>query len=372
MFGKYAHYFFSRLILCVITLLIAGCQIARETGISLSLEPNNPTLVSFPLIAASQIYSFSADPALPTQLTLSPITPDLPYTAELRDGAGNIVATLVGSTLRNAILMVAPGQGFYEVAIKSQKQDSIGMLSVQVARQAANSVTTTTAFKSASVAPALNTALQPVTYDPNTLAISCAARSSVANNVNIRSGPGTNYSVIGMLANGAAILVTGQSAAGWFQVEDGEGTGWVSASVVALEGQCSALPDGSPVVAPAPTTLAQAGVFDLKVDRDGWGNVSNHLVYSDFNRRHLILMAISNMGANPPDNYREFALTLLCNGTGADYIRWGAPENPTLACGGSVVMPITTAYNQQWIAVTLPDASAYSDVHYTLMTSRQV
>jgi uncharacterized protein YraI len=371
MFEKNTCRFISRLILCLFILLVAGCQIARETGISIGLEPNNPTLVSFPLIAASQIYAFSADSTLPTQITLSPITPNLDYTAELRDSSGNMVATLIGSNLTNAMLTVAPGQGLYEVAIKSEKQDSIGMLSVQVARSTSNPITTTTAFKSAStINPAMNTALQPVAYIPNTLETTCAARSSVANNVNIRSGPGTTYAVIGMLANGATILVTGQSAAGWFQVESGEETGWVSGSVVALEGQCSALPDVTPTG--GQNTVAQAGVFDLKVDRDGWGNVSNQLIYSDVNRRHLILLAVTNMTSDPPDNYREFTLTLLCNGTGVDYIRWGAPENPTRSCGGSVVMPITMTYNQQWIAVTLPDASAYSDVHYTLMTSRQL
>lgn len=370
MFEKNTYRFISRLILCLFTLLVAGCQIARETGISMELEPNFPTLVSFPLIAASQIYAFSADPALPTQITLSPITPNLAYAAELRDSSGNLVATLIGSNLTNAMLTVAPGQGLYEVAIKSEKQDLIGMLSVQVARSTSNPIITTTTFKSAAINPAINTALQPVAYVPNILETTCMARSSVANNVNIRNGPGTTYDVIGMLVNGATILVTGQSAAGWFQVESGEETGWVSGSVVALEGQCSALPDATP--ADSQVAASQAGVFDLKVDRDGWGNVSNHLIYSDVNRRHLILLAVTNMTADSPDNYREFTLTLLCNGTGTDYIRWGAPENPTRSCGGSVVMPITMTYNQHWIAVILPDTSGFSDVHYTLMTSRQL
>lgn len=351
------------------TIFVAGCQISRETTLGTWLEPNNPTLVSFPLIAASQTYSFSADPGFSTQVTLSTITPDLPYTAELREVGGKLVASLLGSSLRNALLTIAPGQGSYEISIKSEKQDMIGMLSVQIIRSTSNTIAATD-FKSDSAAAPMTTVYQPIVYNPSLPINSCSVRSSVANNVNIRSGPGTSYTVIGTLAKNTTIPVSGQTSTGWFQVNNDVGGGWVSASVTTFEGQCAGLPQVMPpdnqLVSP------KAGVFNLEVDRDGWGNISNHLNYSDLNRHHLILLAVTNMMSNAPDNYREFTLTLLCNGTNTESIRWGAPENPTLACGSSTVLPMTTAYNQQWIAVTLPESTGLSDVYYTMMASRRV
>ncbi|MEZ4667083.1 MAG: SH3 domain-containing protein [Anaerolineae bacterium] len=365
------HHTITRLTLCaVILFLIAGCQIAKETSISSWLDLGNPTLVSFPLTAAAQSYSFSADPGLLTQITLTSITPDLPYSANVHDSSGKLIASLVGGDLRDATLTVAPGSGLYAVDIKTDNHDLIGMLSVQLNRSAA----APSSLSPASFKNTLNTTasipFQSVANLSSAPKTTCAARSSVANNINIRSGPGTNFGVIGMLAVDTTIAVVGQTSTGWYQVEAEDGGGWVSASVTELEGQCVGLLNVVP--SNQDDSTAQAGIFNLQVDRDGWGNVSNHLVYSDLNRRHLILLAITNMSANPPDNYREFTLTLLCNGTGTDYVRWGAPESPTQICGSTAVIPVTTAYNQQWIAVTLPDTRGLSNVNYTLTTSRKL
>lgn len=52
--------------------------------------------------------------------------------------------------------------------------------------------------------------------------------------VNIRSGPGTNYPVIGGLQANSRAAITGRNADGsWWQIQTGEGqTGWVANSVV--------------------------------------------------------------------------------------------------------------------------------------------
>lgn len=55
--------------------------------------------------------------------------------------------------------------------------------------------------------------------------------NSTANaNANLRSGPGTNYGVVGAIKKGDALTVTGSDATNkWFQLSDGN---WVSASLV--------------------------------------------------------------------------------------------------------------------------------------------
>lgn len=55
-------------------------------------------------------------------------------------------------------------------------------------------------------------------------------------NVNLRSGPGTNYDVIGSLKAGDKLPVTGRKIdSTWWQVSSPAGTAWVAASVVTVE-----------------------------------------------------------------------------------------------------------------------------------------
>lgn len=96
------------------------------------------------------------------------------------------------------------------------------------AAQPATSATTTTA-------PAATTA-----------AASSAGASTVSNvaaGLNIRSGPSTSANIIGVLANGAAIDVTGKTADGmWYQVKSSAGTGYVYAALTTPNAAAQAAP----------------------------------------------------------------------------------------------------------------------------------
>ncbi|MBC7813830.1 MAG: hypothetical protein H7175_21925 [Burkholderiales bacterium] len=77
--------------------------------------------------------------------------------------------------------------------------------------------------------------------------------SNAANDVNLRSGPGTNFPVQAVLGVGQSIPVTGQTTGSdgqWWQVSSG---GFVRADVVQTTGDCSAIPtvDTSGLVPPA-------------------------------------------------------------------------------------------------------------------------
>ncbi len=65
--------------------------------------------------------------------------------------------------------------------------------------------------------------------------------------LNVRSGPGTNYPVIGGLKLGASVQIVGRhSASGWWQVSfQGAKTGWVSgaASLVKVSGATDKTPE---------------------------------------------------------------------------------------------------------------------------------
>jgi hypothetical protein len=76
------------------------------------------------------------------------------------------------------------------------------------------------------------------------------------NNVNLRTGPGTNYGVAGTLSAGTTLNAVGQTTGTdgllWFNLDNGS---WVRADVVAEEGECASLPG---VAAPPPPAAAPA------------------------------------------------------------------------------------------------------------------
>jgi uncharacterized protein YgiM (DUF1202 family) len=102
--------------------------------------------------------------------------------------------------------------------------------------------------------------------------------------LNVRSGPGTTYKVVGGANNGEKLTVVGQSGqCAWLKVsKGGKELGWVSGSnaFVKLSTSCAKIPVATVPSAPATgaagqgcaTVVNQLG-FDVKIDvkrSDGW------------------------------------------------------------------------------------------------------
>jgi hypothetical protein len=109
--------------------------------------------------------------------------------------------------------------------------------------------------------------------------------------------------------------------------------------------------------------------FLFGLDRDSGGQFNESISYPDGDRSDLIQVTISNLIDRPPDNYREVSLTLYCSGVGAEQVRWGLPDKPNLLCGQTIKMPFIANSNRAPLAVVLPDGSAQSYIHYTLVAS---
>ncbi|MCX6030445.1 MAG: SH3 domain-containing protein [Chloroflexi bacterium] len=78
--------------------------------------------------------------------------------------------------------------------------------------------------------------------------------------LNVRSGPGADYPVIGTVPPGATVFALARNeAADWIQVEQTNGVGWVSAGYLDLKGDAKGLPVAAPV-AVAPTSSTGAGL----------------------------------------------------------------------------------------------------------------
>jgi hypothetical protein len=87
----------------------------------------------------------------------------------------------------------------------------------------------------------------PPTTDPNG---ACAVTPADAA-INVRSGPGTNYPVVGALLPSSSAPVFGRSPDNlWFQINASSVIGWVSASVVNLTGNCAGVPVVQPPTLP--------------------------------------------------------------------------------------------------------------------------
>jgi hypothetical protein len=78
--------------------------------------------------------------------------------------------------------------------------------------------------------------------------------------LNVRAGPGTNYSRLGAVNNGDVLAVVGQvNDCGWLQVTTADGTdGWVSGGqqYVQLNGDCASIPEAE---APPPPRSSSSG-----------------------------------------------------------------------------------------------------------------
>jgi len=86
-----------------------------------------------------------------------------------------------------------------------------------------------------------------------------AKNNSTANaNANLRSGPGTNYGVVGAVKKGDALTITGSDATNkWFQLSDGN---WVSASLVSNPPGNLSVVSAPPAPVAAATKAPVAGV----------------------------------------------------------------------------------------------------------------
>lgn len=327
-------------------LALFGCQSPRPSAASAWLPANSPAWVHFPLGHETEQYTFSADPSAPTTLTFYSLSPGLAYTAELRDRDGQVIAIL-SNALPHASLSVGPGSDLYEVILRPSGAGGAGALALTVS--SSGGVQT---VSSAAVSPPAAAEALPVQAE-----IPCVVASASGLNVNVRSGPGLEHTIIGVLPAGGALATGGRSANGWYRVETGGGQGWVSGSVAALNGSCDRLP-----------LVGETEPLHLVVDREGWNRLDGHLSPGD--TADLVQVAVTRLQPQPPDNYAEFTLTLTCDGQGVEAVRWGAPGSPAFPCGQTITLPFMLGSDRQQFAVAMPENAAEMVQYSLLVVSR--
>jgi uncharacterized protein YraI len=192
------------------------------------LLPGTPTQVGFASGAGIQYFSFNTDPSAQTSLQIVSLNGS-DFRFDLFDGSGRLVTVVDGGVL-SVCYSLPSGGSLYEMSIVPGSPAADGQYSVGL-------------VSGACAAAALSPAETPevdANLPPAQLPGLCTASSQT--NTNIRSGPGTEFSVIGTLAAGEGIEVTGQTSNGWYAVRRANLQGYVAMDVVRVAGPCAGLP----------------------------------------------------------------------------------------------------------------------------------
>lgn len=204
------------------------------------------------------IYHFSTPPTDPLVLTVLTDAPDAGLLITLYDETAAKTIAISDAAISGIALRLPATESSYRVEVH------------------AGSATDTPYTICLGVCPTslLTSTAQPTTAvpTPESVAVACNVTPNGNPSVNVRSGPGTQFTAIGTLFAEQSLPVLGQLAGGaWLQVSLSNGaTGWVAASVTRLEGDCVALPViAAPANAPLAPTLPPPTSLPLPTTASG-------------------------------------------------------------------------------------------------------
>jgi uncharacterized protein YraI len=236
----------------------------------------------------------------------------------------------------------------------------------------------------------------PIVVNPTSVPQTGSSACSVVNGgaVNVRSGAGTNYGVIGQLNAGSTTPVIGRVNAEWVQISSPFGVGFVSTSVVTLTGDCNNIPTVSggeqpaqpvqptqapvqpeqptqapeqpvqptqapeqpvqpteaPVqpteapteaptddpIQPEPTAQVAApdGNFTANINIDGTTVLSDYVSYPNGDTEDVIFYRVDGLNNSValPGGQADFTVVLTCSGEGTQYIQMEL-QGATYSCG---------------------------------------
>ena len=311
-----------------------------------------------------------------------------PFSVEIYDSAGMLLAVINGVV---AQIELPPGDGEFRIVV-----DALDSASVQISVGSTSSLVE-------SVSPQSTEEVTNATpLSPN------ACTVSSGNNVNVRSGAGTEFSILGTMRNNT--LAEARTSNGWIQIPFQGQAGYVFAEIVVLGGNCSNLdiievetssdstsPTATATIsdmtatstsadsrqptatvtqaAPTATGAVQEAPTDsdplsFAIDRANGGSFTQTVSYPGGDNRDRITTTVS-LNQNPPNNEVTLNLTLTCSGTGIENIRWtrSSPNAGQHNCGDTIEWRYTYTQATMDFYVFFADGSPASHVTYTLVAN---
>lgn len=339
------------------------------------------------LAAGTQTLIVTGNPAATTPITIQVTPANAPYSVEVRQLDGLVLAVYLG--LPSVNLNLPASSSSFVIVISATAPNAQGLALVTQGDAPAQTVAPLATEEAAS-APA------------NVCSITPASGA-----VNIRNGPGTQFNVVGTLQVGQFLEVVGQNA-GWYAVNlPGVGQGWIAGSVAVLNGPCGSLPTIAAPAAPAaqPTTVPPAGAtatppqpptatppqqqpptatlpqqppptatltptqaaqvappdnnYVLVVPLDGSVSLSDYVSFPNGDVEDVVSYDTSGLNPNSalPGGRGQLTIALVCSGTGTNYITFRI-DGQNYTCGQTFQRIVNADSDTGAIRITATGADA--------------
>ncbi len=194
------------------------------------------TTISIVADGTAQEYLIPGNPDGSQTLSIESLVPGTGYTARLHSADGKILAAIAGGLGRSSFDLPANELGY--ILVVDAEDSAIGA-----------EVEVVLAGGTGAPPPATTEEAQAQRVDPNVCTVT-------ASGVNVRSGPGTNFDIVGSLNDGGQFIATGQNS-GWYYGNFNGQTAWVASSVVNAVGNCANLSLVDAPAAPVPAATEE-------------------------------------------------------------------------------------------------------------------
>lgn len=380
-------------------------QIGEGETLQGDIVPNgSPLLLTFQVAESP----FVLEIGTPHAAAIDPTA--LRFSAQVIAANGGQLAQYSG--IYGALTLIPPGSGQVFVLISGATADDGGRISIHLSAPGASSASSSSSTSSSSTS----------TTPDVTSQTSSGACGVIAgpNGVNVRAGDGTDFAPIAQIEPNGQREVIGRNAnTSWYAINASGQTGWVAAQVVTLTGNCNGLPvltagsapqqptavsgqpttpaqplptatvegqptqEGQPptdIPPAAPTATATTAVqiappdsqtFRFDVDRNNGGSFTEVISYPEGDTSDRIEMRV-NLGQVGGEATRTVTISLNCNGTGTQYVRFAitSPNGQRYSCGQSITTRYSAPYSTGYYYVFIEEGGP-SYVQYTLVATTQ-
>lgn len=211
-------------------------QLVSASTLTLNQEADYPLTANSP----SSVVDFAVSDA--DYATVTARFPGAPVTAQLVSTQDNRMLAMLNGSLIDGVRFKVDS-GTYELMLLNNNTASATVANVSVLSAPQSDFETMVADASASnTATTVSTTSSAGTTGSVASAAPACTVTISASSVNLRSGPGTGYSVLEYAFRGEALAVGGiNTQSNWLLVGTDNGSGWVAGDLGTLSGSCATL-----------------------------------------------------------------------------------------------------------------------------------
>lgn len=327
-------------IICIVAFMMTACVAQSETTVALISDG-----------AYSKTYQFTGDRQYTSNLQLSTKHEEVTYSAQVSNFTGKIIATLNETQLSNLELTIPIGEKQYYVTIASKQEAWLEDITITV-----NPIKNEPQTRNASYIP--------IAYSsaPST----CEIWANQDNTVNLYAQPMSTSQALLVLPMNIPFIADARTLDGWYRLTIDNTIGWVDGNLVNLSGNCVGLPVDTMIQPTAVLDMTTSAPYDVDrhyfaIDINQGGVFRNTISYPNGDSSDIIQTTLSNIHAN-----RTIGITMTCNGTGSESLKWGLSDENMMNCGDTLELGFTERNNDIHLTVMLSAVNGQQYVEYQL------